>query len=145
MYVCVHQLFRNYHDVPKMNASSSTSFLFFRGGGYFLSRKNPLSSFWRFPLSLAQFVMKDVRFVYLTFKRHLHKQKENKQLGIPSNPRDLSVSICRVEICRNRHDRRSCKICASCVNFPRKQRDFLHICAELQDLHTQSVILHWNC
>ena len=30
-----------------------------------------------------------------------------------------------VEICRDRHDRRSCKICASCVNFPRKQRDVL--------------------
>ena len=32
----------------------------------------------------------------------------------------------RVEICRDRHDQRLCKICASCVNFPRKQRDFLH-------------------
>ena len=32
----------------------------------------------------------------------------------------------RVEICRDRHDRRSCKICANCVNFPRKQGDFLH-------------------
>ena len=31
---------------------------------------------------------------------------------------------CRVEICRDRHDWRSCKICASCVNFPGKQRDF---------------------
>ena len=29
----------------------------------------------------------------------------------------------RVEIC---HDRRSCKICASCVNFLGKQRDFSH-------------------
>ena len=24
----------------------------------------------------------------------------------------------RVEICRDRHDRRSCNICDSCVNFP---------------------------
>ena len=32
----------------------------------------------------------------------------------------------RVENCRYRHDRRSCKICASCVNFSRKQRDFSH-------------------
>ena len=32
----------------------------------------------------------------------------------------------RVEICRDRHDRRSCKICASCVNFPGKQRNFSH-------------------
>ena len=26
----------------------------------------------------------------------------------------------RVEICRDRHDRQSCQICSSCVNFPRK-------------------------
>ena len=33
----------------------------------------------------------------------------------------------RLEICRDRRDRRSCKIFVSCVNFPRKQRSFLHI------------------
>ena len=32
-----------------------------------------------------------------------------------------SLLASRVEICRHRHDWRSCKICASCVNFPRKQ------------------------
>ena len=32
----------------------------------------------------------------------------------------------RVEICRDRHDWRSCKICSSCVNFPGKQCDFSH-------------------
>ena len=32
----------------------------------------------------------------------------------------------RVEICRDRHDRRSCKTFANCVNFPGKQRNFLH-------------------
>ena len=32
----------------------------------------------------------------------------------------------RVENCRERHDQRSCKIFASCVNFARKQRIFLH-------------------
>ena len=37
----------------------------------------------------------------------------------------LAEDIIRVEICRDRHDRRSCKICASCVNFHRKQRDWL--------------------
>ena len=31
-----------------------------------------------------------------------------------------------VEICRDRHDQRSCKIFVSCVNFSRKQRVFLH-------------------
>ena len=38
----------------------------------------------------------------------------------------LAEDIIRVEICRDRHDRRSCKICAICVNFPGKQRDFSH-------------------
>ena len=33
----------------------------------------------------------------------------------------------RLGICRNRRDRRSCKIFVSCVNFSRKQRSFLHI------------------
>ena len=39
--------------------------------------------------------------------------QENKRIG-------------RVEICRDPHDRQSCKLCASCVNFPEKQRDFSH-------------------
>ena len=47
----------------------------------------------------------------------------------------------RGEICRDRHDRRSCKICASCVNFSGKQRNFSHNL----HLHTPSVIFHWNC
>ena len=33
----------------------------------------------------------------------------------------------RLEICRDRRDRRSCKIFVSCVNFSRKQRSFLNI------------------
>ena len=33
----------------------------------------------------------------------------------------------RLEICRDRHDRRSCKIFVSCVNFSKKQRGFLLI------------------
>ena len=37
----------------------------------------------------------------------------------------LEISF-RVEICRDRHDRRSCKICASRVNFPGNQGDFSH-------------------
>ena len=32
----------------------------------------------------------------------------------------------RVEICRDCHDWRSCKICARCVNFSGKQHLFLH-------------------
>ena len=33
----------------------------------------------------------------------------------------------RVEICHNRRDRRSCKICASCVNFPETMYFFLNL------------------
>ena len=32
----------------------------------------------------------------------------------------------RVEICRDRHDQRSCKICSSCEIFSRKQQKFFH-------------------
>ena len=32
----------------------------------------------------------------------------------------------RVENCRERHDQRSCKIFASCVNFPGKQHNLYH-------------------
>ena len=35
--------------------------------------------------------------------------------------------IPRLGICRDRHDRQSCKIFVNCVNFSRKQRSFLHI------------------
>ena len=48
----------------------------------------------------------------------------------------------RVEICCDRHDRRSCKICASCVNFLENNAISRIICLKLQDLHTPSVILH---
>ena len=63
--------------------------------------------------------------------------------------KDFAASQCqiwqgrrRVEICRDRHDRRSCKICASCVNFSENKAISRIICVELQDLHTPSVILH---
>ena len=38
----------------------------------------------------------------------------------------MRSTVRRVEICRNRHDQQSCKIGATCVNFPGKQRDFSH-------------------
>ena len=44
----------------------------------------------------------------------------------------------RVEICRNRHDWRSCKICASDVNFPGKQRNFSNdLCRTTRFTHTK--------
>ena len=55
------------------------------------------------------------------------------------------IVLLRLEICRDRHDRRSCKICASCVNFPKNNAISHIICQELKDLHTPSVILHGNC
>ena len=51
----------------------------------------------------------------------------------------LAEDIIRVEICRDRHDRRSCKICAICVNFPGKQPVFLH------DLLRTTNITHTMC
>ena len=54
--------------------------------------------------------------------------------------------LCRVEICHNRCDRRSCKICSSCVSFFPEYNAFPWIIlVEVQELHTASVILHWNC
>ena len=53
-------------------------------------------------------------------------QEEPRQMKRPiemtTGRREFQVYIfsIRVEICRDRHDRWSCKICASCVNFPRK-------------------------
>ena len=38
----------------------------------------------------------------------------------------ISSETTRVDICRDRHDLRSCKICASCVKFSGKQCFFLH-------------------
>ena len=37
------------------------------------------------------------------------------------------IVLIRLEICRDRRDRRSCKIFVSCVNFSRKQRSFFLI------------------
>ena len=53
--------------------------------------------------------------------------------------------LIRAEICHDRHNRQSCKIRASCVNFSKKRRVFLHNFVEVQDLHTPTVILHLNC
>ena len=59
-------------------------------------------------------------------------QEEPRQMKRPiemtTGRREFQVYIfsIRVEICRDRHDGRSCKICASCVNFPGKQLDFSH-------------------
>ena len=47
--------------------------------------------------------------------------------------------LVRVEICRDRHDQPSCKICASCVNFPRKQRNFS------QNLRRTTKCTHTKC
>ena len=56
------------------------------------------------------------------------------------------IRLFRVEICRDRHNRRSCKICFRCVNcFPENNAISRIICVELQNLHTPSVILHWIC
>ena len=51
---------------------------------------------------------------------------KNKSPEYLCSRRLLSGRATSVEICRDRRDQRSCKICASCVNFPGKQRNFSH-------------------
>ena len=51
--------------------------------------------------------------------------KFSRYLRLGQNLADIT-HLPRVEICRDRHDRRSCKICSRCVNFPGKQRGFSH-------------------
>ena len=51
---------------------------------------------------LVKFTVQLLRLQFLS-TRNMHNQAEAQH---------------RVEICRDRHDQRSCKICASCVNFP---------------------------
>ena len=55
-----------------------------------------------------------------------HRQSSSSSLLWSSLSSLIIITANRVEICHNRHNRRSCKICASCVNFPPKQRDFSH-------------------
>ena len=72
------------------------------------------------------------RFVKLVLPRG-HKSRRRK--CFPENRRtQLQVDVFyffsstfRLEICRDRRDRRSCKIFVSCVNFSKKQRSFLLI------------------
>ena len=45
----------------------------------------------------------------------------------------------RVEVCHHHRDRRSCKICTSCVNFPGYQCDVLH------NLRRTTIFTHTKC
>ena len=56
----------------------------------------------------------------------LSSRPHKRQLIAP-----LMSLFARLEICRDRRDRRSCKIFVSCVNFSRKQRSFSYF-ASLQ-------------
>ena len=57
---------------------------------------------------------------------------------VPVTPSELYTNT-RVDICRDRHDRRSCKLCSSCVNFPGKQRNFSN------NLRTTTRFTHTKC
>ena len=61
--------------------------------------------------------------------RHGDKQATNQVILVQA----------RLEICRNRRDRRSCKIFVSCVNFSRKQRGFLLIWQVITHLNTNFI------
>ena len=83
---------------------------------------------------------------------HCNVRYQKEAMGVISNNQDLILRMdpesglltlvqevmVRVEICRDRHDRRSCKTFANCVNFPGKQRDFLHNMCRISRLtHTK--------
>ena len=56
-------------------------------------------------------------------KARFHIQgQDNKAVVV-----DVHCTLCRLETCRDRRDRWSCKFFVSCVIFSRKQRSFLHI------------------
>ena len=67
--------------------------------------------------SLSSKILIDMESKEQTFNGHQMKGKKIKDVG-------TEFAEARVEICREGHDHRSCKICASCVNFPGKQCDF---------------------
>ena len=68
-----------------------------------------------------------------------HRQSSSLSLLWSSSSSLIIITANRVEICRDRHNRRSCKICASCVNFPQKQCDFLH------NMHKTTKFAHTKC
>ena len=67
-------------------------------------------------------------------KESQSKAKQNK--GKQSKKTKQSGIISRLEICRDRRDRRSCKNSSNCVNFSWKQRIFL------QNLHINMKFTH---
>ena len=69
--------------------------------------------------SLSSKILIDMESKEQTFNGHQMKGEKIKDVG-------TEFAEARVEICRDRHDQRSCKICASCVNFPGNQRDVSH-------------------
>ena len=58
---------------------------------------------------------------------HMPSKLNHQVLQVRDINVNLLISTHRLGICRDRRDRRSCKIFVSCVNFSRKQRSFLHI------------------
>ena len=63
----------------------------------------------------------------------------------------VRMIVVRLEICRDRHDRRSCKKISSCVIFSKKQRNSLQICEDiwnsldhLECFHTTFLQNYWN-
>ena len=64
------------------------------------------------------------------------------RIKVKVNVRGRVRVLTRLGICRDRRDRRSCKIFVSCVNFSRKQRSFIHILQP--DTHLNVNILR-NC
>ena len=96
-------------------------------------------------LSVVQISIKDDHYFSKSHKE-LSINKDFLVCFIPSVG-NQALKICgpschfvtRVDISRDRHSWRSCKICASCVNLPGKQRNFSHY------LHRTTIFTHTNC
>ena len=76
----------------------------------------------------------------LTNRGQEEPRQMKRPIEITTGRREFQVYIfsIRVEICGDRHERQSCKICAGCVNFPGEQRNFSHnLCRTSRFTHTK--------
>ena len=74
-------------------------------------------------IKLTSFIKTWHNFFQASAFNRYHKIILSERWHVP----DRWQSRNRLGVCRDRRDRRSCKIFVSCVNFSRKQHSFLHI------------------
>ena len=85
-------------------------------------QKEPVSKMGGRRVSTKMTRVKHVFFVMCIRNQFVHTNVDFGYLE------ESKMRMPRLEICRDRRDRRSCKIFVSCVNFSRKQRSFFLFC-----------------